>query len=79
MNKFKKRDKAYYGDSIIKFVLFFARVFVSTCSFGACCIPVQVYMDNNYVSTIGDGGSFGELALIYGTPRAATVKVSQCY
>jgi len=29
-----------------------------------------------YVSTIGEGGSFGELALIYGTPRAATVKVS---
>lgn len=53
--------------------------FDSTCSFGACYIPVQVYMDNNYVSTIGDGGSFGELALIYGTPRAATVKVSQCY
>jgi hypothetical protein len=27
------------------------------------------------VTTIGEGGSFGELALIYGTPRAATVKV----
>lgn len=26
------------------------------------------------VTTIGDGGSFGELALIYGTPRAATVR-----
>eukprot|EP00123_Amoebidium_parasiticum_P015128 comp22799_c0_seq1/m.35755 comp22799_c0_seq1/g.35755 ORF comp22799_c0_seq1/g.35755 comp22799_c0_seq1/m.35755 type:complete len:372 (-) comp22799_c0_seq1:477-1592(-) len=26
------------------------------------------------VTTIGDGGSFGELALIYGTPRAATIK-----
>lgn len=26
------------------------------------------------VTTIGEGGSFGELALIYGTPRAATVK-----
>ena len=26
--------------------------------------------------TIGEGGSFGELALIYGTPRAATVKAS---
>jgi len=25
---------------------------------------------------IGDGGSFGELALIYGTPRAATVKAN---
>ena len=28
------------------------------------------------VLTIGDGGSFGELALIYGTPRAATVKAT---
>ena len=27
------------------------------------------------MTTIGEGGSFGELALIYGTPRAATVKV----
>lgn len=26
------------------------------------------------MSTIGEGASFGELALIYGTPRAATVK-----
>lgn len=26
------------------------------------------------VTTICEGGSFGELALIYGTPRAATVK-----
>lgn len=26
------------------------------------------------VTVIGEGGSFGELALIYGTPRAATVK-----
>jgi cAMP-dependent protein kinase regulator len=26
------------------------------------------------VTTIGEGGSFGELALIYGTPRAATVR-----
>lgn len=26
--------------------------------------------------TVGEGGSFGELALIYGTPRAATVKAS---
>ena len=25
---------------------------------------------------IGEGGSFGELALIYGTPRAATVKAA---
>lgn len=26
------------------------------------------------MTTIGEGGSFGELALIYGTPRAATVR-----
>ena len=26
------------------------------------------------MTVIGEGGSFGELALIYGTPRAATVK-----
>lgn len=35
---------------------------------------VDIYVNNEYVSTIGEGGSFGELALIYGTPRAATVK-----
>lgn len=39
------------------------------------CSFVQVFVDGKYASTIGDGGSFGELALIYGTPRAATVKV----
>lgn len=33
-------------------------------------------MNDEHVTTIGEGGSFGELALIYGTPRAATVKVS---
>ena len=37
----------------------------------------QIYVNNDWVSVIGDGGSFGELALIYGTPRAATVKVSE--
>lgn len=35
---------------------------------------VEVFVNNNLVTTIGEGGSFGELALIYGTPRAATVK-----
>ncbi|XP_060534714.1 cAMP-dependent protein kinase type I regulatory subunit isoform X1 [Cylas formicarius] len=35
---------------------------------------VEVYVNNEMVTTIGEGGSFGELALIYGTPRAATVK-----
>jgi CRP-like cAMP-binding protein len=32
--------------------------------------------DPELVLTIGEGGSFGELALIYGTQRAASVKVS---
>lgn len=33
-----------------------------------------MYVNNEWVTSIGEGGSFGELALIYGTPRAATVK-----
>lgn len=32
-------------------------------------------MNGEKMLTIGEGGSFGELALIYGTPRAATIKV----
>ena len=36
-------------------------------------IPFQVFVNAELVTTIGEGGSFGELALIYGTPRAATV------
>lgn len=35
---------------------------------------VEVYVNNELVTTIGEGGTFGELALIYGTPRAATVR-----
>lgn len=35
---------------------------------------LQVYVNGDLVTNIGEGGSFGELALIYGTPRAATVK-----
>lgn len=31
-------------------------------------------MNGEWVTNISEGGSFGELALIYGTPRAATVK-----
>jgi cAMP-dependent protein kinase regulator len=31
-------------------------------------------VNGEHVTTIGEGGSFGELALIYGTPRAATVR-----
>lgn len=34
---------------------------------------VEFYVNNNFITSISDG-SFGELALIYGTPRAATVK-----
>uniref|UniRef100_A0AC34PWC3 Cyclic nucleotide-binding domain-containing protein n=1 Tax=Panagrolaimus sp. JU765 TaxID=591449 RepID=A0AC34PWC3_9BILA len=34
---------------------------------------VDVYVNNEFVLSIQEGGSFGELALIYGTPRAATV------
>jgi len=37
---------------------------------------VEVYVNGEKVVTIGEGGSFGELALIYGTPRAATVKAA---
>ncbi|XP_054285552.1 cAMP-dependent protein kinase type I regulatory subunit isoform X1 [Macrosteles quadrilineatus] len=35
---------------------------------------VEVYVNSELVTTVGEGGSFGELALIYGTPRAATVR-----
>uniref|UniRef100_A0A4W5Q4G3 cAMP-dependent protein kinase type I-alpha regulatory subunit n=1 Tax=Hucho hucho TaxID=62062 RepID=A0A4W5Q4G3_9TELE len=37
-------------------------------------IFTKVYVNNEWVTNIGEGGSFGELALIYGTPRAATVR-----
>lgn len=37
-------------------------------------LPLKVYMNGEWVTSIGKGGSFGELALIYGTPRAATVR-----
>lgn len=36
--------------------------------------PLKVYVNGEWVTNISEGGSFGELALIYGTPRAATVK-----
>jgi len=35
---------------------------------------VEIIINGERVSKIGEGGSFGELALIYGTPRAATVR-----
>lgn len=37
-------------------------------------IASQIYVNSNHVTTLGDGASFGELALIYGTPRAADVR-----
>jgi len=37
---------------------------------------VNIYVNDTKVTTLGEGGSFGELALIYGTPRAATVKAA---
>jgi len=41
------------------------------------CGEVEVYVASHGdvpINAIGEGGSFGELALIYGTPRAATIK-----
>ena len=38
-------------------------------------VHLQVFVNDQLVVSISPGGSFGELALIYGTPRAATVKV----
>lgn len=35
---------------------------------------LQIFVDGEHVTSITEGGSFGELALIYGTPRQATVK-----
>jgi len=37
---------------------------------------VEIYVNGEKMVTIGEGASFGELALIYGLPRAATVKAS---
>lgn len=35
---------------------------------------VDIFVNGNMVLSVKEGGSFGELALMYGTPRAATVK-----
>merc|ERR1712106_439089 len=37
---------------------------------------VGIYVNDTKVVNLGEGGSFGELALIYGTPRAATVRAA---
>ncbi len=34
----------------------------------------QIIVNKDYFGSIGETGSFGELALIYGTPRAATIR-----
>lgn len=34
----------------------------------------QIYVNKDHFGSISETGSFGELALIYGTPRAATIK-----
>ena len=34
----------------------------------------QIFVNKEYFGSISETGSFGELALIYGTPRAATIK-----
>ena len=36
---------------------------------------LQIYVNKVHVGSISESGSFGELALIYGTPRAATIMV----
>ena len=37
---------------------------------------VDIYVSGKKVVSLFEGGSFGELALIYGTPRAATVRAA---
>lgn len=37
---------------------------------------VDVIVDGEKVSSIAETGSFGELALMYGTPRQATIKAT---
>lgn len=43
--------------------------------FNIISIIFKVFVNSELVTTISEGGSFGELALIYGTPRAATVSL----
>jgi len=44
---------------------------------GECDIYINRGSEVDRVQHVGVGGSFGELALIYNTPRAATVVVRQ--
>lgn len=68
----------------IQFAAFKEKIYNEKKDISQCCsdselsslwpFSLQVYVNNEWVTSIGEGGSFGELALIYGTPRAATVK-----
>ena len=40
---------------------------------------VDIYVNKEFLGSISETGSFGELALIYGTPRAATIKACLLY
>lgn len=60
------------GGGYLRRVDFF--VFITRSSALCPLFCPQVYVNGELVTNIGEGGSFGELALIYGTPRAATVK-----
>lgn len=40
---------------------------------------LEVFYGKTLVATIGPGSAFGEIALMYGCPRTATVKVSTGY
>ena len=37
---------------------------------------MDIFVNENKVVSLSEGGSFGELALIYDTPRAATVRAA---
>ena len=41
---------------------------------GVCTVEIEADGAVNTVGEVAPGGSFGELALIYGTPRAATIR-----
>eukprot|EP00733_Pompholyxophrys_punicea_P001027 Pompholyxophrys_punicea_v1_NODE_429_length_1988_cov_7.455768.p1 type:complete len:152 gc:universal NODE_429_length_1988_cov_7.455768:1475-1930(+) len=56
--------------SLFFYILFIFLFFVCFCLFGCLFVFRQRFQVTQY----GAGGSFGELALLYGQPRAATVR-----
>ncbi|RZF33418.1 hypothetical protein LSTR_LSTR009609 [Laodelphax striatellus] len=70
----------YHSIHSILFLSFYILYSISIILYSIIQVPqyqykfYKVYVNTELVTTIGEGGSFGELALIYGTPRAATVK-----